>query len=672
MESLDHIRRLTYLGHFKDALRALDETSPSAVNRLEAQTLRAVLLEQVGQSDQAVAVATSIVNSKQLTASQRSECEAVVGRVLWDRGVFNDGLAHLHRAALFAEQASDLRALFSAKLKLLRIHSDRDGPAAASSVIADVRRIATRVGDPEVTARLHLYIAETEAKRGLLENSKRHISIAQRILKGAPNAYLEAFAGNLELAIGVLRAEFSLAMECGLRAMEMAKQSGSAKLQQSILGNLGNLFFEMGDFDRATNSFESSLAAPSTNGSNLLGLIHCLARAYLLQGRYDLCRDALDRIESYGRDDHDRLSYEHRHSAHTEVSLMASQGHFQAALSKIETVLELAQRAGDGLLQKQVELTRADLFQKIGRIPASLTLISEIIPRLVGASPDLTGYSEQILACALASLGDPSAKAHHDRAMRIYQGIGSVPRQMELAVAWKSALAVGATGTAGLEVRGEAPEVPFVRSVLHSVAMAFSQATRPEIVARELLEVIEAADCAHSARITVQGVNDITSINAPAGNRDVAETRLSVGFHNDREIQLRIRPKADVESVASLNALSLVLASLHEVQRARAEREERATLWPIEDLPENGRSMISGKMAELMTFARKIARTKVNVLITGESGTGKEILARAIHDFSDRAGKPFVPFNCTAIPRDLLESQLFGHRRGGGPGRGGG
>ena len=89
------------------------------------------------------------------------------------------------------------------------------------------------------------------------------------------------------------------------------------------------------------------------------------------------------------------------------------------------------------------------------------------------------------------------------------------------------------------------------------------------------------------------------------------------------------------------------------------------TLWPIDDVTtEAGHAVVTGRMRELMSFAKRIATTNVSVLITGESGTGKEILARAIHTYSDRSQKPFIPFNCSAIPREMLESQLFGHRRG--------
>ena len=69
-------------------------------------------------------------------------------------------------------------------------------------------------------------------------------------------------------------------------------------------------------------------------------------------------------------------------------------------------------------------------------------------------------------------------------------------------------------------------------------------------------------------------------------------------------------------------------------------------------------------MEKIFQMVGKVADTEAAVLITGESGTGKELIARSIHANSSRRNAPFVTINCAAIPRDLLESELFGHAKG--------
>ncbi|NQT23927.1 sigma-54-dependent Fis family transcriptional regulator [candidate division KSB1 bacterium] len=72
----------------------------------------------------------------------------------------------------------------------------------------------------------------------------------------------------------------------------------------------------------------------------------------------------------------------------------------------------------------------------------------------------------------------------------------------------------------------------------------------------------------------------------------------------------------------------------------------------------------SGEMQKIHEIIRKAAATNSKVLIQGENGTGKELVARAIHNNSQRAGRPFIAVNCAAIPETLIESELFGHKKG--------
>lgn len=112
-----------------------------------------------------------------------------------------------------------------------------------------------------------------------------------------------------------------------------------------------------------------------------------------------------------------------------------------------------------------------------------------------------------------------------------------------------------------------------------------------------------------------------------------------------------------------LNAISRCL------ERRRLQRENHVLRFELTAASDHLllRDRLIGKSPSIVKVREAISRVSAvptSVLIGGESGTGKEVAARSIHELSDRAGKPFVPVNCAAIPADMIEAELFGHVRG--------
>lgn len=101
------------------------------------------------------------------------------------------------------------------------------------------------------------------------------------------------------------------------------------------------------------------------------------------------------------------------------------------------------------------------------------------------------------------------------------------------------------------------------------------------------------------------------------------------------------------------------------IRRRRAE-QERQTLRQVMTKSVSRDAIVgrSDKMEEIFRLVERVAPARSTVLIQGESGTGKELVAKAIHEASPRADRPFVAVNCSNIPSELLESELFGHTRG--------
>jgi|SRR6056297_639319 len=146
--------------------------------------------------------------------------------------------------------------------------------------------------------------------------------------------------------------------------------------------------------------------------------------------------------------------------------------------------------------------------------------------------------------------------------------------------------------------------------------------------------------------------------------RDEEEFATSIANLVSLMVESSERKLAETEAISANK--QLVIAN-KELNTLRNQLEQENVYLKNElDLVFNYEEMVYGseEFSTVLTEVEKVAPTTATVLLLGESGTGKELLARAIHNTSQRNNKPLIKVNCSAIPRELIESELFGHKKG--------
>ena len=159
----------------------------------------------------------------------------------------------------------------------------------------------------------------------------------------------------------------------------------------------------------------------------------------------------------------------------------------------------------------------------------------------------------------------------------------------------------------------------------------------------------------------------VLSRSAVADRAPIAEAfSLELGEHRGKRLVFVCNPaEGKAEIVLAVTDLLRNASSAVALHRAREVERQRAALWAGPSSDDQGDALfISDEMLLLLTTARRVGPTNVPVLITGETGTGKEVLARTIHAHSRRAQAAFLPFSCSSVPTDMIDAQLFGHRKG--------
>ena len=483
---------------------------------------------------------------------------------------------------------------------------------------------------------------------GEWQRAEQMILRAKDIAEKQENAHTSGVLDSLG-ELKMLRGETDEAEKLLLRGIDLAKRAKRGWYEIQSMRNLARCYLTQGRVTRAVETAHSTIDLSKKLGdkhfASMAGLV--LAEAYLVQKDLDRCEEALADIEA------------------------ADPAEDFFVLGNVQRIRGLS-----ALADEDVELA-------IHHFSRGLTIFE--------TAGDLyhTGLMHQLLGAHIDGRDVTRSKRHLTTAGDIFRKLGLDKRVSEISEDLERLAALPKQETTRSEKRSTS-----VVSQLLTVRLAEATASR-ELLFRELVAVLRQES--NAKRILIAQYNDekhlypfITHGYSPVESNDLAN-KLNDALRNQEEKQFarsknvavfRLKGSAADPAVLIVNPQSGAVlsdeSSLQPLLRvvelgmdviALRERDKSQPA-EAESSPYTSSGLMPGfihsspAMTELVEEVYKIRSSDVTVLVTGESGTGKELVSRAIHTLSNRKDKIFVPFNCTAVPKELAEGHLFGYKKG--------
>lgn len=690
------VQALSDAGRFRAALALLGTLQYSETNATpEALALWAELAERTGRYEHASDLAARVSRLRDVGPTLTARALLVQGAVAQHKGHRSEAAAAFNSAAEVALAGGDAAGNLAARVRAMRVVEDGSCGAIPFDV-GDLEREILRAGNRKLAVTFHIYRAELEAKAGRLGLSEEHTRTAESLLDGIDHPGLSGLVQVHRSCLTYLRGHFPASHTHARAAFAAAQESGHHCTLCVSLTNLGAAYLALGQPQRAELVLKRALdlAQPGTTVYTLS--LETLAEVWLASRNLDQCGDLMDEVDQRKHAAGQEFSAWHEAwTLATRVRLMQARGDWAGSLDLLhEAGLSVHPIRATPILERMILLEVAALT-RLGRLAEASQAMGRLERRAPARSPLMVSQATALAACLNRRFGNGARAANQFRIALGMLSVAGEPADMLQCVEEYADLlsAQHLPDSARLTRLGTPlpshrptnvysglgrstplasfPKEELSDAVVGLLGVSAQREQHPHLIGELALRLLHGSGAVRNAVLveSESGASErILCRCETEGPRDPAlALSVDLGWSGSRRYRLDVDLSSTLEAAETGRAMVALLGTpgANNAVRIRVDAEVRS---PRSERPEAGvpagAVFASASMKALLSTARRNAATEAPILITGESGTGKEVLARFVHATSRRSAAVFLPFNCATIPRDLIESQLFGFRRG--------